>query len=158
MQKSSIRIHALLPAILLLLCPMQAEARRHHGHGPHCRLGQLYRVSLGKCVGARSALGRELTPRPVSLRSTRRLSRVRQETRPEEANGDAPYYVNILLPHDGSLRHTRRVEDVDKERDKAPDKAPEKASDSDPDYNPLWPHGWDKWPPKPAEGDRLLHR
>jgi hypothetical protein len=51
----------LIPALLLFAYP--AEARRHHRQCPH---GQILRVSLGQCVGARSraAWGFQRAPGP----------------------------------------------------------------------------------------------
>ena len=115
-------------AMVLVISPELAQAA-------HCRHGQLYRVSMHRCVGASSTLGQEIRPhrhgRYAQLETRHRFRR----RGPEITIEDAPIppekpdtFVDILLPADGSL---------DAEAGVKTEESP----------NPPWPKKWDHWNP-----------
>lgn len=99
----------------------------------HCRKGQIYRVSMHKCVAASSRLGREIKHgRRYAVRVERRKPR-------REKPG---WYADILLPDDGSIK-------LGDEKGKTPEpKALETRTPPTPagtPPNPYWPPGWENW-------------
>src|SRR5580765_3893675 len=113
----------------------------------HCRKGQLYRVSMHRCVQATSRLGREIRPhrrgryarleeREVRSRHVRPHARrkVIAETPSAERPEKPDWFVEILIPDDGSLR-------LDDEAAKTPE--PKPAESQTP--NPRWPPNWADW-------------
>jgi hypothetical protein len=102
---------------LLLLKFAPAEAA-------HCRHGQIYRVSMHRCVGATSRLGREVRP-------YRRYAKLEEhETRRSRHAKPKDWYLDVQIP------------------EKAPeDRPPESAKVEEPvvEINPRWPEKWWSW-------------
>ena len=109
----------------------------------HCRKGQLYRVSMHRCVPAGSKLGREIRGRryaKLEARETRsphkrRFRRTRMLVEPQDEK--AEWYADILLKDDGSLTATPRPD--------KPDEAGQTPQMSGTTANPFWPPNWADW-------------
>ena len=88
---------SLLASIILLMG--SALARPHH-HA-HCRSGQIYRVSLGECVGKSSKLGREVMRHDqTTYRHRHERAVVRNEPRTRKASRrtiEAPHHPAVQV-------------------------------------------------------------